>query len=380
MLETLARHGFSIEAFSGTVLELGQGVDLEPWLSSQNIGYEHDQGGCSISVDARGVRDDAPAHFRLAFRGVPVTLHRSPNPRPHKVDGRERDDFLRLFEGILDRFRPDVLVNYGGDLLAHQVRSRARERGIAVVFALHNLSYTGIGPFTTADAVVVPSRFSADHYRETIGLDCTVLPYLVDFDRARYASRDPRYVTFVTPSHEKGVYAFARIADELGKLRPDIPLLVVEGRGTERTLVDCGIDLRAHGNVSLMGNTPDPRHFWSVTKVCLMPSVWSESQGLVAVEAMLNGIPVVGSDRGAIPETLGDSGVVLPLPAWLTPSSRDLPTADEVAPWIEAVIRLWDDPNGYAQQSRLAVVEARRWAPDVLEPRYVRFFEEIIRG
>jgi glycosyltransferase involved in cell wall biosynthesis len=132
----------------------------------------------------------------------------------------------------------------------------------------------------------VPSRFAASYYRRSLDLTCTVLPYLMAVDRFKVASREPRYVTFVNPSHEKGVFAFARIADELGRRRPDIPLLVVEGRGTERTLVDCGLDLRAHGNVSLMRHTPDPRLFWGATRICVMPSLWWENQPHVAIEAM----------------------------------------------------------------------------------------------
>ena len=34
-----------------------------------------------------------------------------------------------------------------------------------------------------------------------------------------------------------------------------------EGRGTERTLVNCGLDLRSCGNVSVMSHTADPRRF-----------------------------------------------------------------------------------------------------------------------
>ncbi|MBX6313833.1 MAG: glycosyltransferase [Isosphaeraceae bacterium] len=81
-----------------------------------------------------------------------------------------------------------------------------------------------------------------------------------------------------------------------------------------------------------MARTHDPRRFWSVIRVCLVPSLAAETQGLVATEAMTNGIPVVASDRGALPETLGSAGVILPLPARLTPSTRSLPTAAEVAP------------------------------------------------
>ncbi len=197
-------------------------------------------------------------------------------------------------------------------------------------------------------------------------------------DRTARATRSSSgYVTFVNPSYEKGVYAFARIADELGRRRPEIPLLVVEGRGTERTLVDCGLDLRVHGNVHLMSHTRDPRHFWGMTHIHVLPSLWWENQPLVAIEAMINGIPVIGSDRGGIPETLGDAGIVLGLPSRLTPFTRELPTAREVEPWVKAIIGLWDDPTWHAEQSRRAVAESRRWAPEILEPQCIQFFESL---
>jgi glycosyltransferase involved in cell wall biosynthesis len=376
MMEALARLGFAAEALTGTVLELGQDVDPETWLAGRGAAFEAG-GGRVWTADARRLRADVPPHYRLTVRGVPVTLFRSATTRPHEPDDAEREDFLRLFDATLERFRPDVLVNFGGHRLEHEMRLRARARGAAVVFALHNFGYPNAEPFMTADAVFVNSRFAAGHYRKTLGLSCAVLPSLLDLGRVRATGRDPRYVTFVNPSYEKGVYAFARIADELGQRRPEITLLVVEGRGTERTLADCGLDLRARGNVSLMGHTPDPRQFWGVTRVGLLPSLWWENQPLAAVEAMVNGIPVIGSDRGGTPEALGGSGVVLPLPERLTPFTRELPTPEEIAPWVEAVIRLWDDPEWYAEQGRRALAEARRWSSEALEPLYVRFFTEV---
>jgi hypothetical protein len=54
-----------------------------------------------------------------------------------------------------------------------------------------------------------------------------------------------------------------------------------------------------------------------------------------------------------------------------------LPTAEEIAPWVEAVIRFWDDASFYEEHRQRASAEARRWAPKVLEPRYVQFFTEL---
>ncbi len=80
------------------------------------------------------------------------------------------------------------------------------------------------------------------HYRDKVGLDCQALSYPMDWNRVRVASREPRFVTFVNPCLGKGVYPFARIAFELGRRRPDIPLLVVESRGTKEHLAACGLD------------------------------------------------------------------------------------------------------------------------------------------
>jgi len=371
MMECLARHGFAAEAVTGTVFEADHEVVPATFLAAEGLSYE------VVPGDPTDPAGDAATAFRLDVRGVVAHLFQSPVARLHKLDEAEREGFLRLLKATMDRLRPDVVVTYGGDELARQVRATARARGAVVVFALHNFNYRDRTAFTDVDAVFTPSRFVASFYQSKLGIDCHALPNLIDFDRARAEARDPRYVTFVNPSYEKGVFVFARIADELGRRRPDIPLLVVEGRGSERMLVDCGLDLRVHGNVNLLGHVPDIRDFWGLTKISLMPSVWWEAQGLVAIEAMINGIPVLASDRGALPETLGDGGIVLPVPPRLTPATRELPTAAEVEPWVKTIIGLWDDPVWYAEQCRRARAETQRWTPEVLEPQYVRFFESL---
>ena len=257
------------------------------------------------------------------------------------------------------------------------VLARAHDLGVTTVFALHNFNYHNFALFSDVDRVIIPSKYAASYYLEYLSLSCSVLPNLIDKRRLVCEHTERKFLIFVNPSIEKGVYAFARIADELGRRRPDIPILVVESRGTEATVAACGLELREHGNVFFMAHTADPREFWSVTKVCLMPSLWWESQGLVAVEAMVNGIPVLASDRGALPETLGSAGIVLPLPDRITQATRMLPTAEEVEPWVQAVIRLWDDPAFYEEHRRRALAEARRWDPEVLEPQYVEFFRDL---
>src|SRR5262249_7180513 len=154
----------------------------------------------TCSVETSGVRSEGWNRYNLSVGGVPVTLLRGLETSLHIANAAERRQYLSLFERMLSQFKPDIVVNFGGDLLAHEVRSRARARGVTVVFTLHNFNYRTARPFATADAVVVPSHFAAVYYRKLLGLECEVLPNIVDRRRFIVDEKDPRFVTFVNPS------------------------------------------------------------------------------------------------------------------------------------------------------------------------------------
>jgi len=310
-------------------------------------------------------------------RGVPVTVLEAqpvglPNCTPETLPA-----VLGFFSAFLEANRPDAILTIDADSISCGMAALAKQRDIPVVFTIHNFAYSNADPFMVVDYCTVPSEFAQRFYWDRARLACHALPNPVDWGRVRAEHPTPRFVTFVNPSAEKGAYAFSRIADELGRRRPEIPLLVVESRGTRDTLAACGLDPGAHGNITFMPNTSDPRRFWSVSRMLLMPSLWWESQGLVAVEAMINGLPVIASNRGALPETLGGAGCLLPLPDRLTPESRTLPTCDEVGPWVDTIIRLWDDQALYSEQSAKARKEAQRWHPDRLTPLYTDFYRNV---
>ena len=71
--------------------------------------------------------------------------------------------------------------------------------------------------------------------------------------------------------------------------------------------------MAADGRVSLEGKFPDVREVYARCDVVVCPSVL-ESFCRVAAEAMLNGIPVVGSDLAPIRALLGDdeAGLLFP--------------------------------------------------------------------
>jgi glycosyltransferase involved in cell wall biosynthesis len=170
---------------------------------------------------------------------------------------------------------------------------------------------------------------------------------------------------------------FARIALELGRRRPEISLLVVEGRGRSDRLAGVALDLSGLTNLHRMAHTPDPRDFYRVSLAALMPSLWRESLGRVAIEAMANGIPVLAGDRGALPETLGAAGFVFTIPARCTPAGPAVPTPREVAPWVAVLERLWDDPE-FEARHRARSQEAGRWETQQVVDRYEALFQALV--
>ena len=63
----------------------------------------------------------------------------------------------------------------------------------------------------------------------------------------------------------------------------------------------------------------------------------------------------------------------------VTPASGVVPTAQEVAPWVAVIERLWDDAEFEAEHRRRALAEARRWDSFTLGDQYQKFFLSLAR-
>ena len=81
-------------------------------------------------------------------------------------------------------------------------------------------------------------------------------------------------------------------------------------------------------NIEYRGRQPKLDSIWAEAKGLLMPSQWAEAFGRIPLEAMANRVPVIASDRGALPETVSDGGLVLPL---------------DLTRWVEALQRMNED-------------------------------------
>ena len=55
-------------------------------------------------------------------------------------------------------------------------------------------------------------------------------------------------------------------------------------------------------NVTVLETVPGIDEVLSRARLLLMPSLWLEGFGLIAMEAMLRGLPVIASDSGGLVE------------------------------------------------------------------------------
>lgn len=188
------------------------------------------------------------------------------------------------------------------------------------------------------------SQFTAERFRRRFGLEPAVLPPI--FRSVDYATVPTGpMVTFINPVAVKGV----DLALQIARLCPEIPFAFVRGWPLgirEKTRLQRAVARLP--NVELRDSTTDMRTIYRDTRVLLVPSQWEdETWGRVVTEAQFSGIPVVTSNRGGLPESVGPGGVVLP---------HDAPATL----WAATLSRLLSDPDRYRALSQAALQHAAR--------------------
>jgi len=95
-------------------------------------------------------------------------------------------------------------------------------------------------------------------------------------------------------------------------------------------------------------------------------------------EALANGVPPIGSDRGGIPELCAEGGFVLHVPRSLDLRSLSAVAPEVVRPWVELIALLFGKDAMYSQASARARLAGERYLPPRVTVAYVKFFESLI--
>ena len=159
-----------------------------------------------------------------------------------------------------------------------------------------------------------------------------------------------RVVVFIGNEFDrKGLPA---LTDALAALDPSTHLVVVGGTSDLRASArERAERAGVAGRVHLVGAHPDPRPWLHAADVLASPSAY-ESYGLVVLEALACGVPVVATPTGCVPDVVVDgvNGAVVDAPPALLPAA--------LAAAIERVLAL---PPEATRAAARATAEERSW-------------------
>ena len=205
------------------------------------------------------------------------------------------------------------------------------------------------------------SEFTARKMAEGGGVHPTVIRPLID--RALYVTATaPKNALFINTSPKKGLEIAFRIAES----RPDVAFDFVRYWSAKPEHVQALVErARAAGNITLHAPTNDMRPLYGRARVLLAPSQWEEAWGRVATEAQINGIPVLASNRGGLPEAVGPGGILV---------AHDAP----IEHWTAAFAKLWDDESEHARYAAAALAHSQR--PDIQPEQIVSAFIAAVEG
>ena len=299
---------------------------------------------------------------------------------------------------LLRSFRPDLVYHFGepSELGSWQVirlvRRLCPEARIAL-FSLENVvrefrgfprclrAWAQRATIPRLDMVAAASQSVARAW-ERLGFDPDRIRVVyLPIDRERFYPRDARELRaqlggpdqFVVGYigrlvHEKAVDVLVRAAAQL----PERFVLVIEGRGLcEADLHALAEGLKLGDRVRWLGRIPsqDVPLYMSAFDALVLPSrsipVWQEQFGRVLPEAMSCETPVVGSSCGAIPDVIGDAGLVFP--------------EEDASALAQCLVKLGADPALRADLIRRGVERVgQEFTFEVMTRRLVDLFRETL--
>jgi len=262
---------------------------------------------------------------------------------------------------LVDEFRPDFAV-VQPSCQVPLAREFAR-LGVPVAVYLRDVEWYQLegDPRELRNVTFIAnSHFTAERFQEAFSLPAVVIPPVFKAQDYRTVSSGDN-VTFINPHPHKGVGIAAKLVAKC----PDIPFCFVRSWDIpEQETFLCELK-RKNQNLTLARPTRRMKDIYRRAKILLAPSRWEEAWGRVATEAQFSGIPVLASNKGGLPESVGPGGIQL---------DPDGPIEN----WVEALRRMWFDKAFYADLSAKALAYAER--PQINPERQIDLLLETAQG
>ena len=340
-----------------------------------------------------------PAQFRreLELRGIVATVSGRGESYVFHQNGVavhavvEPSNFCPYLARRIREFQPTHVITSAGDPGLVLLEAVLTAASCPVVYLAHTPLYFPFGPvslivtparqalFHRLAGIVAVSQYCCDYIRKWAGLEATVI-YAPVYGRGpfrQYGDFGSGFITMINPCAYKGISIFLALA----RAMPEISFAAVPTWGTTRS---DRAALEAVPNVRILEARDNVDDIYSQTRVLLVPSLWDEGFGVVCVEAMLRGIPVLASDTGGLPEAKLGVDHLLPVhPITQCRHASDsqglrMPVVpkQDIDPWLRALRELLTDRDRYERLSAVSRDTACAFASSLgIEP-FEKFLNE----
>lgn len=261
-----------------------------------------------------------------------------------RLGGADLSFIIEALKYHLRAFSPDVVLGSDIDNVSEMLRREVRLAGLPYVYVLMT-SLNRAYEFADCAMVVTASRTTAYGLNAAGARIVTAGPFIKK-EAILATERRPTYVTLINSSFSKGLSVFVRLALVCHRERLPVRFLVVQTRGRFFQVIKAlrwsdgsplDISARDLPNVEVVDNPGDLRSIFAMTRLLLMPSLWNENFGHYAIEAIMNGIPVVCTDSGGLPEAIAGAGLTVELPRACMEDMTLMPTFEDIRLWYDAL-------------------------------------------
>jgi len=295
---------------------------------------------------ARHVDDLAKKLSERGHKVAVITRKKRRINKHYEVYEIDKLNYLRIFSGIrtnfpirriLKNFEPDIVHSHHAFTPIPLFALRAAKNlNLPTILTNHSayfyeynyilktLGYIGF-PFKTfiekSDAIISVSKISANFIQQFAPRKrILIIPNGVDVNHFRPIHKkddDSEFVILFVSRivRRKGLHL---LVESLRYLKKDIPniKLVIVGEGTFEEYIRRRVyDLDLKKNVKFMGKIKDKElpAVYNNADLFVLPSLYGESFGIVVLEAMASGVPVIVSNIGGLKEIVNNlvDGILL---------------------------------------------------------------------
>lgn len=249
----------------------------------------------------------------------------------------ERRSFAKNARTILQDLEPDCVIVFKPYDFGFMRALKRHRPGVIVVFRSggKDFFYTDFFNRSLVDVWISCSTYNQRQIEKRYKRAVQVIPHGVATDVFKPAERDNGFRKWIGVSESSFVAigigrlvkwkGFQTAIEAIAEME-NVELVLIGSGGYEGALKEMCFDLGVADRVHFVGEVDNYSipYYLQQADVYLHPSIGEEAFGITLLEAMACGLPVLASDRGAIPEVVGtDTGKIL--------------SAVEVEQWVTAI-------------------------------------------